>query len=398
MTAPAEGIQPVNGARQPVRWFVLLTAVGLLCGACAHRSATSDPVVSQIKSDEVVLFYPTFARLDPDGTSWTIPVRGMISEPEAKSVKRGLLVSDLRRSLGSQWTAEESAMFERRLRLFLVDHERGKTIRVRIGEGVHEVGTSGPDGHFGSEVRLTADDVEGLSRSGRVRDGWLSFEAIMRQGDDRRFAGRVLLAEPGGLAIISDIDDTIKVTDVRSRMATLANTFLRPFKPVPGMADLYGRFARAKATFHYVSASPWQLYEPLQEFCDKEGFPPGSFSMKHFRLTDSSVLNLFGSQEEHKTQAIEEILLALPARRFVMIGDSGEQDPEIYGRIARDHAGRVAAIFIRNVTRETADGPRFRKAMQGVPQQQWKLFDAPAELQGISAELIEKYAGKPSVP
>jgi phosphatidate phosphatase APP1 len=167
----------------------------------------------------------------------------------------------------------------------------------------------------------------------------------------------------------------------------LANTFVRPFRPVPGMAELYRRLAAANATFHYVTGSPWQLYEPLRDFCRDAGFPRGSFHMKYFRLTDSSVLNIFGSQQEYKTRAIEEIVAALPGRRFVLVGDSGEQDPEVYGGIARNHPGQVAAIFIRNVTGETPKSDRFGKAFEGVPPDRWRLFDQPAELGPLVARL-----------
>jgi phosphatidate phosphatase APP1 len=109
--------------------------------------------------------------------------------------------------------------------------------------------------------------------------------------------------------------------------------------------------------------------------------------MKLFRLTDASVLNLLGSQEEYKTPVIKELLAALPGRRFVLIGDSGEQDPEVYGRIALAHREQIAAIFIRNVTGEKPDSDRFRKAFQGVPADRWRLFNQPAELEPLVSRL-----------
>jgi len=100
------------------------------------------------------------------------------------------------------------------------------------------------------------------------------------------------------------------------------------------------------------------------------------------------VLNLFGSQEGYKTPVIEELLAALPGRRFVLIGDSGEQDPELYGAIARKHPGQVAAIFIRNVTGEKPGAERFRKAFEGIAAQGWKLFNQPAELDPLVSKLV----------
>ena len=77
----------------------------------------------------------------------------------------------------------------------------------------------------------------------------------------------LLLVPPEGLSIISDIDDTVKVSNVLNKRELLANTFLREFTPIEGMAALFRRWGRAHgAVFHYVSASPWQLQPELQAF------------------------------------------------------------------------------------------------------------------------------------
>ncbi|MGQ9574478.1 MAG: phosphatidate phosphatase App1 family protein [Thermoguttaceae bacterium] len=137
------------------------------------------------------------------------------------------------------------------------------------------------------------------------------------------------------------------------------------------------------------SASPWRLYEPLRDFCRQEGFPDGTFHMKHFRLTDSSVWQMLASQEEFKTGAIQEILARLPGRRFALVGDSDQQEPEVYGQIVRARREQVAAIFIRNGTGQAAQGGRFQKALAGIPPDRWRLFDQPAELEPLVGPLRE---------
>jgi phosphatidate phosphatase APP1 len=151
--------------------------------------------------------------------------------------------------------------------------------------------------------------------------------------------------------VISDIDDTIKITQVRDRRATLRNTFLRPFEPAPGMAEFCQNLARSNhAEFHYVSASPWQLYLPLAEFVRSNGFPSGTFVLKKFRWKDRSFLSLFADPEKYKSAVIEPLLKRFPNRRFVLIGDSGEL-PEIYaGREEISAANRPS--LIRDVTDE----------------------------------------------
>ena len=271
------------------------------------------PVTSDISSDEKVVFYPTYAHLDEDGATWVVPIHGIIYEPEADSSARGALVDAVAAMLQVEPGTPEAENLDRRARLFLVDNERRQDIAVRIGPTVHEVGTSEPNGHFRGELRVLSADVEHLFEGQEGGRRFLSFEAVTRKGDDRSFAGRVEMVGPRGLSIISDVDDTIKHSQIGDHKAMLANTFLREFKPVPGMPELYGELAEAGASFHYVSGSPWQLYLPLSEFLETQGFPPGSFDLKDFRLKDpTTVAGLLKSQETTKLRAIEPIMAAFP--------------------------------------------------------------------------------------
>lgn len=359
----------------------------MMCSIASVMMAVLPVLASEIKSDEVVVFYPTYAHWAEGGKTWTILVHGVIFEPEEDSVKRALAVAALRRRIGVRRGTPESAIFDRRVRLFLVDHERGKDIWIRLGPRVCRVGRSRPNGHFSARLQLGAADVDRLLASRQAQGDWISFRAVTRRGDNRRFVGRVQLIGGLGLSVISDIDDTIKHTQVGDRRAMLRNTLLCDFRAVSGMAELYRRWAAQGVVFHYVSGSPWQLYRPLSDFFRSEGFPAGSFHLKHFRLTDATAFNLLRSQEKTKLGAIEPILAAFPHRRFVLVGDSGEQDPEIYGRVARRHGEQIAAILIRNVTGEAADGERFRRAFEGVGQQRWELFRRPEELEGLLGKL-----------
>jgi len=374
----------------------LLLAGAALAASCTRNGEVQVVGKSQIKRDEVVVLYPTCARRLPDGGPWSLSIHGVIFEPETGSLKRGALVAAIRRGLDRSLSPAEVETFDRRVRLFLVDHERDKTIQVRIGPQTYSFGPTGPDGHFSGRIELAASQVEKLAAEGSLRDRWLSLAAVTRPGDDRRFLGRVQLVEPVGLSIISDIDDTIKISQVRDRKALVANTFLRPFQPVPGMAEIYRTLGSADAVFHYLSASPWQLYEPLADFLRGEGFPAGTFHLKHFRLTDSTVFDVLGSQEDYKTEVIEELLAAFPGRRFVLVGDTGEQDPEIYGRAARKHPVQVVGVFLRNVTDEAAGGPRLASALADVPPDRWRLFQKPEELRGMASEMAKKYGSGPA--
>jgi len=136
------------------------------------------------------------------------------------------------------------------------------------------------------------------------------------------------------------------------------------------------------AAFHYVSGSPWQLYEPLAEFIRTNGYPAGTFHLKEFRWKDQSFRNLFASPEAYKTGVIGPLLKRCPQRRFVLVGDSGERDPEIYGQLARDHPGRIVRIFIREVGDQASDAPRYQAAFRGLPPGTFRVFRDPREIDG----------------
>lgn len=338
------------------------------------------PAQSAVDADEEIAFFTTSGHLEETGEYWCVRIHGWVYEPEHDSIRRAAALGVLRRVLGLDEGAAETALFRERARLFLVDNERDERIRIRSGGRTHELEPSGANGHTVTTLRIAAADVRSATATAASRGYVVAFEAALAEGDGRRFGGTVQLVPPKGVSVISDIDDTIKVTDVRDRKALLANTFLRDFRAVPGMADVYRAWADHGAVFHYVSASPWQLYGPLSGFLRAEGFPAGSFHMKLFRLKDSTFFDLFADPEVGKTAAIETILTAFPERRFVLVGDSGEKDPEIYGRVARKHPRQIDRIFVRNVTGEDAGGERFRAAFDAVPRDQRMLFRNANEL------------------
>ncbi|CAF5069770.1 unnamed protein product, partial [Rotaria sp. Silwood1] len=126
------------------------------------------------------------------------------------------------------------------------------------------------------------------------------------------------------------------------------------------MSDVYRSWESLhQCLIHYVSAMPSQLYYATQTFLNKANFPGGSFHMRHLKLAGSDKINLIKSiidfinhdgSQKHKITVIENIFTYAPIKQqFVMVGDSGELDPEIYGNIARKYPNRIKMIFIRIV-------------------------------------------------
>jgi phosphatidate phosphatase APP1 len=337
-----------------------------------------------LKSDEEVIFFPTAARLSADARHWIVPIHGWVFEPERESLLRKGVLAAAAAALGLDEGAAESRIFRQRVAWFLVDSEGRKRIDLNLSPDARRLGPSQSNGHLRAEIAL-----ERRGTGPEPAPFWLRFAMLPQKGDTRNFAGEALMVPAKGLSVISDIDDTVKLSQVTDKQALLANSFLKPFVAAPGMAALYRKLADQGAVFHYVSSSPWQLYPPLRDFFDSSGLPKGSFHLRDFRLKDESFLDLFKASRETKTRAIEALLADFPGRDFVLVGDSGEADPEIYGDIARRHPGRVRAILIRNVTGEHAEDSRFGDgAFRALSRDQWLLFDDAAAADAFLARRL----------
>lgn len=354
-----------------VRKITVFLCVLLLFDAESARA-------SPIKSDENIIFFPTAARWSADLSRWIVPIHAWVFEHEHDSLWRRGALELMARRLDLDDNAKLQT-FKERAHWFLVDNQRGKWLQVNALDGsepldsTEPLGPTQPNGHLRAELRL-----EPQAGTAATSSFWLSYAAVLPAGDDRSFRGESLMVAPEGLSVISDIDDTIKITEVADQEALLANTFLKPFEAAPGMADAYQRLAAAQAVFHYVSSSPWQLFPLLSDFMEASAFPRGSFHLRNFRLKDETLLNVLKSAHETKPPIIEELLRAYPKREFVLIGDSGEADPEIYGDIARRHPDRIRHIYVRRVTSETRQNARYRTAFASLPESLWTLFEDAA--------------------
>lgn len=163
---------------------------------------------------------------------------------------------------------------------------------------------------------------------------------------------KVIVHEPSGISLISDIDDTVKHSAVSMGAREIfRNTFTAPLSTlsIPGVADWYSRLARAPyhVNFHYVSNSPWQLYPVLKSFFEEAGLPPGSMHLKQY---SGMLQGIFEPVAERKKGTVERVLRDFPQRRWILVGDSGEADLEVYTEIAERFPGRILAVFIRDVT------------------------------------------------
>ena len=177
------------------------------------------------------------------------------------------------------------------------------------------------------------------------------------EGNTSRARGSVLVSAGARFGVISDLDDTVVRSSVTNllkmaRIALLSNAHTR--LPFEGVADFYralqlGPSGEDFNPIFYVSSSPWNLYDMLEEFLDVHGVPSGPLFLKDWSFAT------LRDHDRHKLGTIRTLLATYPDLPFVLIGDSGERDPEIYLQVVHEHPGRIRTIYIRDVTTRERD-------------------------------------------
>lgn len=346
------------------------------------------PTLGDEDPEKRVTFYSSYGYLSESG--WVIPLKVWVHEaPDfirtlaAKAIRDELAE---RARLGSLDQIEHD-LFMRRADGFIADSESGEQIDIRFDADPDAVvyrltDVDGDDetdrnGLIESSLTLSGARANALLLAQDSDDGWLTFRAV---SPDHGGVGRIRLVPTEGLSVISDIDDTAKVTDILAgESEVLENTFFRAFRAAPCMARMYHDFGDDTA-FHYVSGGPWQLYAPLAEFLfdSDAGFPRGSMHMKDVRTNpfesesyrDIWRLIAGGSQSvtvQQKIRQISTLLDHFPARRFILIGDSGERDPEIFAEIRARFPNRIFEIRIRDVAGAASSHPQRMDGMAVIP-------------------------------
>ena len=163
--------------------------------------------------------------------------------------------------------------------------------------------------------------------------------------------------------VISDLDDTVFETSATNVLKMLARTLLSNAHsrlPYLGVADFYrrlqtGRTDRPDNPFFYVSSSPWNLFDVLDEFLSIHKMPTGPLLLRDLSIArpqttpPPGVVGSAAIHFAHKLHEIDDVLLAYPHLPFVLLGDSGQEDVRIYREVVRRHPGRIRAIYIRDV-------------------------------------------------
>ena len=152
---------------------------------------------------------------------------------------------------------------------------------------------------------------------------------------------------------ISDIDDTILIshaTQVGRKfwLSISKNAYTR--RPFPGVSAFYHALTNdGKHPVFYVSSSDWNLYDMIRDFLNFRNIPPGPLLLKDLHVNLRNIWKSGGGSHQHKLDKILMLLELYPGMKFILIGDSGQHDPELYSEVIKSHPGRVVAVYIREI-------------------------------------------------
>ncbi len=159
--------------------------------------------------------------------------------------------------------------------------------------------------------------------------------------------------------IISDIDDTILIshaTKVGKKfwLSISKNSYTR--RPFPGVSEFYKFLNQdGKVPVFYVSSSDWNLYDLIMDFLTYRKIPNGPLLLKDLHVNLKNIWKSGGGDHTHKMEKIDLLMKLYPQMRFILIGDSGQHDPELYAKVIERHPGRVSAVYIRQIGKLTRD-------------------------------------------
>jgi phosphatidate phosphatase APP1 len=223
-------------------------------------------------------------------------------------------------------------------RSFTTSPVNGAIVRIQVGESITETRTD-RSGYV--DCRVKGDLEPGWGKVRLFTDGAAPVEAPIRVVDpDCRFG------------LVSDIDDTVMVTALPRPLLAAWNTFVldeHARMAVPGMAVLYERLvtANAGAPVFYLSTGAWNVAPTLTRFLSRHLYPAGPLLLTDWGPTPD---RWFRSGQEHKRATLQRLSQEFPHIRWLLVGDDGQHDQEIYSEFAHAHPENVAAVAIRRLS------------------------------------------------
>jgi phosphatidate phosphatase APP1 len=229
--------------------------------------------------------------------------------------------------------------------------------------------TTDEEGYFEINLSLEGDEIKKGWQTIRLR---LVHDLLGKATEVVAF-GKVYFPPPNPeYGIISDIDDTILTTGAMRMWEMLKVTFTQNAHtriPFAGVSEFYEALRKGSDEIlsnpiFYVSSSPWNIYDFLMEFLDAHQIPKGPLMLRDLGLSRDQFIA--GSHEAHKLKQINHILDVFQNLPFILIGDSGQKDPQIYLEVVKSHPSRILAVYIRDVSGENLSELTDEYQSQGV--------------------------------
>lgn len=327
----------------------------MIVGSNLSRMSSTQPSLSTIETASLATETFDASFFDPEithievypsyGTEEQVVIRGRVLEGSAPTAAHASdsRLSNLIRNLHFLESDEVK-------RMPVKIEFAGKTVNVKTDrDGVFEVAIGGftglKPGYHEVKVSMVGNaDYLAARAEGKV---------VVQRQDDASFG------------VVSDIDDTIQFSYAANKLKAAETLLLgneATLKSVPGMAALYQALDKASdgvqdGDVSYLSGSPMNYAERIQNFMRVEGFPEGPIQLKNmgFRQGEDNPL----AQTDYKLNHLREMFDTYPQKSFFLFGDSGESDPEIYRQIAEEYPHRVQGVFIHNVTESSSADTRF---------------------------------------
>src|SRR5690606_2291877 len=186
----------------------------------------------------------------------------------------------------------------------------------------------------------------------------------------------VLVVDPEArIGLISDVDDTVMVTALPRPFLAAWNTFVldeHARRPVPGMAVLYERLLQSSpgAPVFYLSTGAWNVAPTLTRFLSRHLYPSGPLLLTDWGPTHD---RWFRSGREHKSSSLKRLANDFPQVKWLLVGDDGQHDEDLYSDFAETHREHVEAVVIRQLSPGEAvfAGGRSNPADHGAQELQW---------------------------
>jgi phosphatidate phosphatase APP1 len=187
------------------------------------------------------------------------------------------------------------------------------------------------------------------------KSGWHNvIYTIEEEGEEifRAIGEFLIVGDEAKFGTISDIDDTILVshaTQLFKKFRLIMTKNAKTRLPFEGVAEFYEKLKAEANPFFYVSSSEWNLYDFLQDFFQVRNIPKGPFLLQEYKSGLRDLLFTGGGSHQHKQDKIKRLMTLFPNLKFILIGDSGQRDTEIYRQALHEFPNRILAVYIRKI-------------------------------------------------